>query len=86
MPRKLSRLRTFLPVNFRARAHNHNPNPKPNPGPGELSRLGAKIPLARKFRLPQRYTYDTAVCSSSSSSSSSSSVIVGVGKASIPTS
>ena len=50
MPRELSRLRTFLPVNFRAREP--NPNPNPNPGTGELSHPGAKVPLARKFRLP----------------------------------
>jgi len=54
VPRELSRLRTFLPVNVRAREHNPNPDPNlnPNPGTGELSRLGAKVPLARKFRLP----------------------------------
>ena len=52
MPRELSCLRTFLPVNFRAREPNPNTIPNPNPGTGELSRLGTKVPLARKFRLP----------------------------------
>ena len=54
VPWELSRLRTFLPVNFRAREHNPNPSPNPNPNPGteELSCLSAKVPLARKFRLP----------------------------------
>jgi len=63
VPRELSRLRTFLPVNFRAREHNpnlnrnRNRNPNPNPVTEELSCLGAKVFLARKFRLPQyRYT------------------------------
>ena len=48
VPRELSHLRTFLPVNFRGR----EPNPNPNPGTGKLSRLGTKVTLARKFRLP----------------------------------
>jgi len=41
---ELSRLRTLLPVNFRAREH--NPNPNPNLGTEELSCLGAKVPAS----------------------------------------
>ena len=49
VPRELSRLRTFLPVNFRAREHNPNLNRNPNPNPGmeELSCLGAKVPASK---------------------------------------
>jgi len=86
VPGKFSRLRTFAPVNFRAREHNPNPNPNlnpnrnPNPGTEELSCLGAKVPLARKFRLPS--THISSISSSVSQDGIYSEDITGCHKSS----